>query len=465
MIGDKIGDKLIGQKPSQSVRPQNQYTILESQEKLYDFLLEIVKTWSPEEVITEFKRIFIDHAKSNYAEIIAALQHLLFANQEQEFRNTLKRSCYILVNNWEIARNYQPIHKLVQLFDDPVLYKPTVLPIIKRLREWLRKFVQSQDFQELKLFAARYDDRITAHWSHRYTPYLLVSQYTNLDNPFEQRQAARNLYKKLKEQYKFELAMYTAHFNHLTKDKEFKNPTHLGDEVVHLLKRIVARRGVFNYSNLARIFLNQIQTLEYQDFKRSLIDYLIFSIEHGEVSDILSKHLSKKLASLYVYHNHDAIDSSLLLRTANRLIECLITEDRKNPSPLFILLLSQGASLTLVVVLLKIILMCRYAQTHLEARIADLIMYYENNSEEECQWVIHFLEVFNIAMAIHTENVEYSLVDMTKAGSDNASQSHRSQTDYLENYRIFSQLKQNSMSNESDLLELMAVELLQKDEG
>lgn len=458
-----IGDRPVPQNQAESaIKLPAQRNVLNAQEKLYKFLLESVQIWSPEDVLAEFKRIFISHTKATDAEMLTALQEILFANQEQEFRNTLKRSCYILVNNWEIARNYLPIQNLIQLFSDPIIEKPTVLPIIKRLREWLRNFVQSQDFQELKLFAARYGDRATAHWSHRYAPYLLVPQYINLDNPFEQRQAARSLYKKLKDQFKFDLAMYTAHSDRLTPATSCKNPTVLGDEVVHLIKRIVAKRGFFNYSHLARIFLKQTQNLDYQDFKPSLIGYLVFSTEQGEVANTLRKHLSEKLSSLYLHHDNTAIDGSLLLRTANRLIECLTTEDRQEPAPLFILLLSQGASLTLVIVLLKIILICRYARTHLETRIADVIKYYEKYPEEDCQWIIHFLEIFNIAMTIHTENVEYSLVNMTKYYSADATEPTK-----LENYRIFSQLKQNTLSqnilaNEPDLLELAALESLEQ---
>jgi hypothetical protein len=390
------------------------------------------------------------------------LQEILFANQEQEFRNTLKRSCYILVNNWEITRNYYYIQQLIYLFSEPILDKPSVLPVIRRLREWLKNFAQSQDFQELKLFAARYGDRATAHWSYRYVPYLLVPQYINLNNPFEQRQAARNLYKKLKDQFKFDLAMYTAHSEDLIPEEKFKNPTYLGEEVVHLIKRIVVKQGMFNYSSLAQIFLKQIQDLKYRDFKRSLVDYLIFSTEHGNVVDTLRKSLTEKLTSLYTHHDHAVIDTSLLLRTSNRLIEYFTTEDRKEPSPLFVLLLSQGSSLTLVILLLKIILVCRYAQTHLEARIADVIRYYEKCPEEDCKWIIHFLEIFNITMTIYTENVEYSLVNMTKSYSPGATEPAN-----LENYRIFSQLKQSILSvesetNESDLLELAALESLEQ---
>jgi hypothetical protein len=105
-------------------------------------------------------------------------------------------------------------------------------------------------------------------------------------------------------------------------------------------------------------------------------------------------------------------------------------------------------------VLLKIILICRYARTHLEARIADLIRYYSNYSEEECQWVVNFFEMFRIITAIYTENIEYNLVNMTESCSRPQIQAD------MTAYRIFSQLKnRNNSEPEPDVLELQRVEV------
>ena len=45
-----------------------------------------------------------------------------FENKEEDdFHYTLKRSCYILINNWETNRQYQYIQDLIAIFDN---YKP-----------------------------------------------------------------------------------------------------------------------------------------------------------------------------------------------------------------------------------------------------------------------------------------------------------------------------------------------------
>jgi hypothetical protein len=414
--------------------------IRQAQETIYRFLLEIVKRWPPEDVLTEFKRLFIYHVDSVSSDTIQAVYEIVFSNNEEEFRNTLKRSCYILVNNWDATRNYKPIQELVQIFADPKLSRTTLSPTLKRLRLWIEHFTVSKDYQELQLFAARYDERDKGPWSSRYTSYLLVPQYIDLKNPIEQREAARTLSRQLKDRFKFDLALYIARSqSSTTKDiKSHKNPTALGDEVLRLVKAIVAKRGPFSYTNLANIFVKQIQSLNYREFKQSLQKYLIFSVENPGFVETLNKKMSEKFEGLYTSHDDEPVSNALILRTCNRVIEYLTTENQRDPSQLFVLLLSQGNPITLVIVLLKLILVCKHARTHLEARIAELIQYYQNFSEDECQWVVNFLEIFNVTFAIHAENVQYNLIKIDENGSAVSSVLN------LDDYRIFSQLKRES---------------------
>lgn len=451
-----IGDRSTNSHHTESVikLDRTKRNIPQAQETIYNFLLEIVKKWPPEDVLVEFKHLFIHHVDTVSSNTLQSLYEIVFSNNEEEFKNTLKRSCYILVNNWDSNRHYGFIKELVDLFSDPIISRPTLSPTLKRLRGWLSGFVASKDYQELKLFASRHNEG-KVHWSQRYTSYLLVPQYIDLTNPIEQREAARALSKQLKDRFKFDLAMYTARSQSArSREKLPRNPTALGDEVLRFVKMIVARRGPFSYSNLANIFANQVQQLSYWDFKQSLREYLIFSVENPEFVETLKSKLTDKLNPLYASYHDEAVNSALLLRTCNRIIEYLTTEDRQEPSSLFVLLLSQGNPLTLVVVLLKIILICKYARTHLEARIADLIQYYEAYPEEECQWVVNFFEIFNITFAIYAENVEYNLIKMKSEGLDGQVIIN------LDSYRVFSQLKSSnadfedySMVLESELLE------------
>lgn len=439
MIRDVLHDAQENEPPTQFGKSGR--NIQQSQDIVYNFLLSIVKRWPPEEVLLEFRRLFVYHVDSISSEAMEAVYDIVFANNEDEFRNTIKRCCYILVNNWDAARNYKPIKELVQVFADPCVNRYTTSPTLKRLRLWLENFIKSKDYEELQLFASRYEEQPHGPWTARYTSYLLVPQYIDLKNPIEQREAARALSKQLKDRFKFDLAMYIARSQvNANGNRTAKNPTALGDEVLRLTKTIVAKRGPFSYANLANIFLNQTKSLSYEEFKASLRNYLVFSVENREFAETLQAKLAEKLETLYDIHNNETVSHALILRTCNRIIELLTTENQHDPSQLFILLLSQGSPVTLVIVLLKIILICRHARTHLEARIAELIRYYQDFPAQECGWVINFLEVFNVTFAIYAENVQYNLIRMRQEGE--AQSTHIFNPDQ---YRIFSQMKSSEL--------------------
>ena len=459
MIGEPVQNFQQNDQPYRFDRSGR--NIQQAQNCIYEFLLSIVKKWPPEEVLLEFKRLFIFHTDSVSTDALHAVYEIVFSNNQEEFRHTLKRCCYILVNNWDASRNHKPIQELIQVFSDPLFNRYTASPTLKRLRTWIIDFVNSKDFEELKLFASRYEDQARGPWVSRYTSYLLVPQYINLKNPIEQREAARALSKQLKDRFKFDLAMYIARSQ--TRNPaaaSLKNPTALGDEALRLIKLIVVRRGQFSYTNLANIFANQVENLSYREFKRSFLKYLAFSVENRHFANTLTVKLSEKLEELYVSYDNEVVTSALILRTCNRIIDALTTENQTEPSPLFVQLLTQGNALTLVIVLLKIILICKHTRTHLEARMADLIQHYQDHTESECTWFVNFLEIFNVTFAIYAENVQYNLVKM------NREQPEEAQIFDPDTYHIFSQLKQekqlglfspelvpDELAAEADLLE------------
>lgn len=433
-VAEYVLDHSQSKSPGRYGRPK--LTLPEAQQQIFDFLLSIVREWPPEDVLHEFEELFFHSTETTGSGSVSALYTILFANNPQEFHNTLKRSCYILVNNWEVNRQYEAICTFVALFDNPLLQRHTLSPTLKRLREWLYSFSQSEDYRELRLFASRFSEEAREQpWSARYASYLLVPQYTNVENPIEQREAARALSRRLKDKFKFELAMYTAHSQaSVSRHRKLRNPTKLGDSVLRLIKALVARRGEFSHRNLAHLFLEQVKELHYRDFKKSLLEYLVYSVHQADLVKALKQHLGHKLDALYPEHDESEVDRSLQLRTCNRLIDHLMTEDKRTPSQLFTLMLSQGSSLFLAIVLLKLILICRSAHPYLEARIADLIRYYEQFPQEQCAWVINFLEVFQVTFAIYAENVEYNLI------SPETSTPEQWTLETLEACRVFSRM-------------------------
>ena len=415
-----------------------------AQQQIYEDLLEAVRKLPPVEALAEFEAIFFGHSSTLDAEVSPFLYKILFADQEVEFRNTLKRACYILVNNWDLSRQGEMVHALLELFKQPSLTKSTYSPSLRRLRQWLLNFANSQDFEELTLFA---NQRLahtteTGSWSRRYVAYQLTAQYVNEQNSLEQREAARTVSKRLKNKFKHDLAMYTAFSQNSSRlNHKYVNPTVLGDEVLRLIKAILVRRGQFSYRNVARIFQQQTHDVIYANYKEGLLEYLCFSISEPMFLSVVEAHLKEQLPKLYIERDNKQIEPSLNLLTCNRLIDFLTTEDGVKPSKLFVRLLSQGNPLNLVVLLLKIVLISPNSQLYLEARLADLINYYRRFMEAECRGIIQFLEICSVTFAIYSDNVEYNLVkvDPQRANhTDEGATVIQPSKDGLEDFRIFS---------------------------
>ncbi|MEA5465474.1 hypothetical protein [Leptothoe sp. PORK10 BA2] len=405
--------------------------IQNAQRILYDFFLFSVQTEPADTVLATFRRLFIDYVESSTeSDLPVALYSIVIANSEQQFLFTLKRVCYILINNWGIQRQPDAIQNLIKMFDDRVLMRAGFSLILKRLRSWMQDFVLSQDFQDLKLFASRYNQN--EHWSGRYTSYLLAPQYLNLNNPLEQREAARNLSFQLKSKFRFDLAMYTAKTQMESPSTTVDNPTVLGEAAINLIKMLLMQPGQFGYENLANLLHRQCDQLNYWDFKRALLHYLVYALPRGPLTQTLKAQLPDVALMFYGRHNEDALTDALILRTCKRVVDSFTTEDGENPATFFSMFLAQGNPLVLVIILLKVALFCPHVQSHLELRIASLIRYYEAYSEEDCRWVINFFEVFRITFTVYASGTMYNLVRVANSDPTDSP---------LSTYRVFSQLR------------------------
>jgi len=417
---------------------------------IYQFLLETVRNFPPEVALDEFNGLFLvyqSHPGNQAA--FKELEKILNANHCDEFLNTLKRCCYILINNWETKRQTQCIAPLVAGFAQYDFERRVASRSRRHLQAWLKLFVESQDYTDLKLFTAEHRKHspllsgVAKHWSERYTSYLLVPQYVNTDNSPEQREAAKKRSQELKDRFKFELAMYTARSQAAVHDpaRPVQNPTGLGEEVLRLIKTIMVRQGHYKYSYFANIFTKQVQGLDYADFKDALCNYLAFSSEGRDAKNLTYQRILTRIKSLYPKYDQDTLTDSLLLRTCNRVISFLTIEREEEPSDFFIFLVSQGNTITLVILLLKLILVCPNARTHLEHQVAKLIRHYIAYPEADCDWVVHFFEVFNIAFAIHGDsNVQYDLIRVKRETAAAEAELEHSFGE-PDDYRIFAQAK------------------------
>jgi hypothetical protein len=274
-------------------------SIEEAQEIIYCFLLDIVKQKQPQAVLQEFRHLFIQDIDSAISNPVRAIYEIVFTNKQEEFHYTIKRSCYIVVNNWVAKRDSTCIQKLIEIFKAPIIRRKSLSPMINRLRNWIQLFVESKDYQELELYAQTkiQKPQTNQSLSKRYPSILLSNQYNDLTNPIEQREAAKNKALQLRCRFKFDLAIYMARFESFNTNSILENPTEVGDEVLRIIKIIVAKRDTSNYTKLADTFTTQVRTKQYKEFKSCLQKYLISGGEQIFV-DILKGSLALKLNSL-----------------------------------------------------------------------------------------------------------------------------------------------------------------------
>lgn len=144
-----------------------------------------------------------------------------------------------------------------------------------------------------------------------------------------------------------------------------------------------------------------------------------------------------------------------MLRTCNHIINFLTTENNQDPSYAFLLFVSQGHSLLLAIVLLKIILISPDSRSHLDSRIAKLVQYYirlnQEQDAENAGYFGYFLDIINVTLAIYTEGISYNILQSKDSPNSKPQKLDRPETfgEYWgettpetpspETYRIFTQ--------------------------
>lgn len=447
---------------------------------LFRYFLNLVAQDNPSRVIQAFSRLFIDHISpddpeddavddpedaaqsrqvvSNRAATespspLQALYQLALLNEAAVFHQTLKRACYIVVNNWNHQRHEGLICELLRQFQLPTLQRSGDSRLQQRLRQWVRDFVASPDYQALLLFAGNCD--LTPHWeprttdlpalpalpppqptwSERYAAHVLAAQALNPDNSPEQRQAAAHRAQQLRDRFKFDLAWYMAKLQSPAADRhQLKNPTSLGDRVLQIVKTIVLRNGKQGYVSLAHLFLEQTRGLTYSGYKRSLFKYLVASTRQSDLNEKIRQKLQKRLENIEVHCQRDRLSNRLHQETCEQMIKFLMSETGHTPSSLFIVLLSQGNPLSLTILLLKLVLICPPARSQLDRCAAQLLQYYQAFESKDCRWVAYFFDILNVTFAIYTENIHYNIVELPPSKNSSANGKAR-----FDRYRIFSQ--------------------------
>ncbi|MGB2927026.1 MAG: hypothetical protein WBB82_17135 [Limnothrix sp.] len=168
------------------------------------------------------------------------------------------------------------------------------------------------------------------------------------------------------------------------------------DKVLEAMQRIWSRRGTFAPANLANIFIQQTDDITYKAYKQALVQYLWTAIADQHGLEPLKHRIEETLGQLWPEQGNSIINARLKLRTCNRLISLLTTQGLPHPSPMFTLLAVQEQYDVFGLMLLRLMLLSRPSYQCFADAIKALIDYYAQLNNPKSQWIVSFLEMFQL---------------------------------------------------------------------
>jgi len=404
----------------------------DEEQVLYDYWLDRVRTDSPEELIEDFRRLFIEGRGYQEAPIYLALERLVKAKDaEIRFYYFFNRCCHILVNRWQMQSTCQPaILELVSLLDNLPSPGPGHYSTANTLRHLVKKFTLSDDYVKLQRLARI----ISSQYSEETAPCVgtLINRYPYLydhcllsdESPREQRQTVRRIKVKTESRFEVNLSRYVtyqvrlAQVAHSPKIREeagriiqpVENPTLLNDkELNRTLKYYLGTvAGNYTHKALSQNFLaNTVYTPTYKDFKNDLYDYLITSVDYGKGQ--FNKKLYDVLQNTLPQWDQQKPSEFLILRTSSQLFNYLVVESSQKPDHyIFIDMITNMGVTRTVGLLLKLVLVCRKVKPHLDKRFSILFNHYEGFSRDQVPWLVKSLESLQVAFSIHFGKADLS---------------------------------------------------------
>jgi hypothetical protein len=428
---------LIGHKPffllvnaamnALDLRTHRSIEVLE--QKVYEHLLECVRTELPEQVLQRFQLLFIQAGMYPEPSIRQTLQELVRGgNRKHNFQLFFNRCCFILINRWQMnLLHRESIVNLVDMLQQCrgsslMLGQPTPSG---RLRFLVQEYVRSEYFQRIRQLADLLNpqndhdkQRPLSGLLHRY-PYLYSHCLTNQDDAEDYQKLIVVTQRTANKRYQQDLSSYLT--NALIKQEKpsantpstLKNPTLLNhQELCSSLKHYMAKvdsRGT--YRDMAQQFWTPGQQPQtYGSFKVALNDYISSSIPSKFGQCRFNDQFRGYLTSLSPDNNASAMNDFLLVRTCNQVLNFMVIESKQHPNhSVFMDLLNNVGSTLTVGLLLKVVLLCHKVKPYLERRLSILFQHYAPQTRGSVDWLVCCLEKLNLAWTAHfsAQNLSY----------------------------------------------------------
>jgi hypothetical protein len=411
-----------------------------NEQKLYDHLLECVRTESPEQVLERFSSLFIKARGYSNQEVLNALASVVNSKDaESRFQFVLNRCCHILINRWQLqAQTQVHIPELIGLFD----YLPPGFNVryggnyYTRLQHLVKVFLQGDYYKQLQRLAeiVGRDKRtnpgkkqeLVGNLINRY-PYLYDHCLLSADSSVEQQQTVYKVKAQLEKKFEVNLSKYVTYQIRVaqgSRNEELakklniiqpvSNPTLLTDkDLGRSLKQYVGTvENGYTYQELSKSFITHTSDLRnYQSFKDELYEYIIMSIDSRYGKNHFNQRLYHKLQQIYPQYNHTKPDDFLKMRTYSQLFNYLVVESPNNPQHLvFMDLVSNMGTTKTIGMFLKLVLVCSKVKPYLEKRFSILFNHYESFTKDGAVWLVRSLEKLNVAFCTNFGNLDLSFL-------------------------------------------------------
>jgi len=418
------------------ITSQGQFVRQTNQEEqlLYDHWLKIVQTKPPDEVIEDFKNLFIRGRDCRYPETKAALSKIVHNKQaDQHFSFMLNRCCHILINRWQMQPLLQSaIVDLIGCFEGLSLPNASYSASSGRLRQLVINFTKTDHYLKLqrlaKVIIQNKEGNSVGNLINRY-PYLLEHYLLSEDSSHEDQLIVQQLQNKIQKTFELDLSHYVTYkirqsqINRRNQQgngvavppiRPVNNPTLLNEKELGLaLKHFVGRvEGNNTYQDLSQNFISNTRYIpNYKKFKQDLYDYLITSVDSKYGRHQFNEKLYKKLKLILPHCENQKVDEFIILRTASHLMNFLVVESAQTPTHhIFVDMITNLGPTSTVGVLLKLVLVSRKVKPYLEKRFAILFNHYESFSKDGVPWLVKSLENLHIAFSVHFGKADFSFL-------------------------------------------------------
>jgi len=404
----------------------------DNEQKLYAYLLDLVQSNEPGQVLEEMRDLFVTGRGSRNPQAFLTLEKIVKSKYgTQNFNYFFNRCCYIVINYWQLSPQSQRyIPQLVEILAAIPPAAAQNYNAAGSIRQLVKNFTLCEQFARLQRLAniinAKYSTKTTSVGTliHRY-PYLYDYCLMGEESSQEHQQTVRRIKSQNERHFEVNLSRYvtykvrTAQVNksglaipQTELIRPVKNPTLLSDgELNKSLKHFVGTvENGQTYQSLSKSFSNHIAYAQsYGAFKDELYEYIRNSLSGKYQQGNFNKKLFELFQNTYPECNQQKPTEFLMMRTSSQLLNFLVVEGSQKPEHyVFIDLVSNIGVTRTIGILLKIILFCSKVKPYLEKRFSILFNHYESFSREGVPWLVRTLENMQIALSVHFGKVDLS---------------------------------------------------------